>query len=252
MIRTFFTLAAVGFAALLAGSPVAAQASATDIIKKAVEATGGEATIKKFKAMTEKSKGSMDFNGADAKFTAEGSYQEPDKMKMSFSLDLLGQKINAVQLMNGDKFRMTANGMEVPLDDGAKAEMKEGILLHNVSKLYPLLDAAEFEVKLVDGLKKVNDKDAHVLEVKPKKGKAMKVYIDAKDFMLVRVDKKGMNAAQQEGDQEMFFSDFKKVEGIMIPMKTKILHDGKKFMEAESTEVKLLETLPKGEFDISD
>ena len=165
----------------------------------------------------------------------------------------MGQKIKIVQLVNGDKIRMTANGQEPPLDDNAKAELKESLVMHQVGTIYPLLDEKLFDVKMQDDKVKVGEAESYVFTVKGKTSKEMKLFIDAKTFLPSKMEKMGTNpATQKEGKQEIMPSAYKKVEGIMIPMKTSVLMDGKKFMDTETLEIKLFEKLPATEFDISD
>ena len=226
--------------------------SATGLLKKAIEATGGEAAIKKYQASKEHSKGTMDLNGLEIPFSGDSFFMSPDKMKNVLSLEVMGMKMKAVQVINGDKIRMMVNGMDIPVEEAAKTEMKEGLLLHKVAELVPLLDSKQFDVKLQDKMEKVGDADNHVLTVKCKGLRETKIFFDSKTFLISKLEKRGLNAAQQEGNQEMFLSDYKKVEGLMLPMKSKVLHDGKKFLESETTEVKLLDKIPDTEFDVSD
>ena len=43
--------------------------------------------------------------------------------------------------------------------------------------------------------------------------------------------------------QDVFYSDYKEVDGIKRAMKTKILRDGKKFLEMETSDFKPVEKL---------
>jgi zinc protease len=256
MIRRFF-LKAVCVAAALAVVPVgqaAAQdaADATPILKKALEAAGGAEAIKKFPAMKDVSKGSMEIQGAELTFTATSMMMTPDKLKFDMKMSVLGMTINAVQVMNGDKIRAVANGMDQPIDDAAKAELKSGLEMHRMSMIYPLLEGKDFKVKLLEGKKKVEGSDAFVVSVTGSDKKEVKIFFDEKTYLITKMEKRGLNGEQAEGNQEIFISDYKKVEGIMVPTKTKILHEGKRFMETTTTEVKLLEKIDAKEFDISD
>jgi hypothetical protein len=164
----------------------------------------------------------------------------------------MGQKIKMVQVVNGDKMRMVANGMEMPVDEANKGELKESLILHQIGQLTPLLEDKAFEVTLLPEKAKVADSEAFVVLIKAKGLKDTKIYIDTKTYLVTKMEKRGLNTEQKEGNQEYFLSDYKKVDGVMMPMKSKVLHDGAKFMESTTTELKLLDKVEKSEFDISD
>ena len=54
--------------------------------------------------------------------------------------------------------------------------------------------------------------------------------------------------AGQEVDNESFYRGYKDVQGVKQPMKLEVKQDGKKFIDAEVTEVKLGEKAEDGTF----
>jgi hypothetical protein len=189
--------------------------------------------------------------GVEMPFTTYELHLMPDKSKSLINLDANGQEIKIVQIVNGDKFHMTLAGQEMDLDDNAKLELTESQMLARVMNLYPLLEEKGFETKLSEEKTKIDGKETYVLTVKHEKLSESKLFFDAKSFLVVRVEREGANGSGQRGKQEWTISDYKKQDGLFVPMKTKVLHDGKAFLEAEVTEMKLVEKIDKSEFDVS-
>lgn len=244
--RFYLSLATVA----LLGLPAFAdeKMTAKEVITKGIEALGGEKAIKKYPASIIKSKGTIQIMGMEVSFTNFRQTLDPDKLKQIITVDVNGQQIAIQQIVNGDKASMTIAGNEMPLDDETKAQLVEAVVASRVTSLVPLLEEKGFEVKLLDEKGKVNDKEAYVLTVNHKNLHEMKLFFDAKTFLVTKAEKEGKNGAQESGKQEMFFSDYKKTDGVMVPMKLKILHEGKDFLEAETTEAKLVEKIDDAEF----
>jgi hypothetical protein len=228
--------------------------TAKEVVQKAVDAMGGADTIKKYTAARTAGKGKMSIMGLDIELETTALYQLPDKAKNVMKMEVLGQKVTVTQIVNGDKIKMTANDMEPPLNDDAKAELKESIVLQAVQNLAPLLEDKGFELSLIENPEKVKDKEVVGVLVKAKNIKDTKLFFDKKTNLLVKVERKGIDpmGGGKNVNQEMIFLDHKKFDGITRPVKMEVFMDGKKFMEAEVTEYKHLDKADKKEFDISD
>ena len=136
---------AVGiFAALLVVASTAAQDKPDDIIKKAIEAHGGEAALKKYPAGTSKITG----NVVEPKlpFTGSMAFSVPGKVRIEMIFEVAGQKATTIQVINGDKVSQTENGMASKLSDAVADELRESAKIQEMSLLYPLLDAKKYTV----------------------------------------------------------------------------------------------------------
>lgn len=235
---------------------VAGRATAQDdpkeVIKKAVAAHGGAEKLDKFKASRSTGKGTISIMGLELEFTAESSSQLPDKQKTVVKMDVMGQPISVVQLVNGEKMSLTLNGMSVPAPDAMKEELKEAVGLMRASTLTPLLNDAGYELKAIPGIK-VDGNETVGVEVSGHGLKEVKFYFDKKSNLLVKMERKGLDPTDMTGAgnevlHETFLSDYKDTQGVKRPTKT-ILHvDGKKYMETISTKIELLEKLDDSEF----
>jgi len=114
--------------------------------------------------------------------------------------------------------------------------LASGLMFNSIS-LYNILDQGEasgarFEAK---GMKKIGDRQAYVVEVKPAKGTAARLYFDQETFMWVRTEygkvtiQKPMgqftndvvNRGQDDITADFYFdtSDFRDVDGVKLPFK---------------------------------
>jgi hypothetical protein len=236
---------------LLVSSPARAE-TAREVIQKAVEAHGGLDNLKKLAATRSTFKGTMTVMDVPLSFEGETVTQMPSREKTVMKLDVLGKKVNVVQVVNGDKAQVSTEGMKAPLSDAQKEEMRESVVLGSVYHLAPLLDENAYELRLLDKADKVMGQEVVGVRVKPKKGREVRLYFDKDSHRLLKVARKGLDTASKVVDQETFFSDFKKADGALVPMKMETHMDGKKSHTLEFDSVKPLDKVDEKEFDISD
>lgn len=247
--RIFFPLT-LCVSALL--TPKAECQAPEEVVKKAIEATGGAKLLKKYPASKAASKGTVYIAGMSVPFTAEETHQLPDKVHNVITLELGGQKITIEQVGNGDKFKMNANGAASEISDPVKEEMKEANYVAELSQLVPLAEDKKLKLEKIEKPESYDGEEVNGILVKSKGHKDVKLFFSKKTNLLVSIERKGLDPEEKEVTELTKFSDFKKVDGIMHPTKTEILHDGEKFMTAEETEYKNLEKADASEFDISD
>ena len=240
--------------AALTVAPAWAQDTAEAVVKKAIDAHGGADALNKYKAGTAKMKGEMSVFGMDLTFTGEMTYALPDKYKMTIDADVAGQKLMIVQVANAKKYKQTINGMVIPLKDKERDELLQSAMMQEVSQLTPLLDAKKYTIKAEKDAE-VDGKAAAVVLVTAEGFKDTKVYFDKKSGLLVKTERKGLAPSMDEPkevSEETFLSDYKKVEGVLQPMKIVVHHDGKKFMTMTMTESKLMEKADEKIFAVDD
>jgi len=239
---------------VLSAAPVAGQdLDAKAIIKKAVEAHGGEAALKKYAATSSKGSGTIKFDDKDIPATFEIAYEQPGKLRMSIGADFGVQKIAMLQIMNGDKFKSTMNGAAAKISDVEKAELKQAVVMQDLSMLYPLLGEKYTLTKEKDD--KVEGKDAYVVGIVGKGFKAVKAYFDKATGLMVKHGRKGMANGPTgfvEVYEEATLSDIKKVDGVMVPYKMTVTHNAKPFMSVTMTEIRFLDKLDPKLFAVDD
>lgn len=232
---------------LIAAPAVADDAKA--VVNKAITAHGGAELLGKYKASTSKYKGQMALFGMDAEFTGSSAHEGADKFRMTMEMDLGGMKLTVVQLVNGEKVKMSVNGTDQPLPDKIKTELRHSAVQQQMLQLVPLLDANRFTLK-AEADAAVDGKPAAVVVVTGKEVKETRLYFDKASGLLVKIGCKGyapsMDDDPPEVLEETVLAGFEKSEGVLSPTKMTVTHDGKRFMEMTVTEGKNLEKLPPG------
>ena len=233
MLRTLAGLVvAVAFTAA-----VSAQDKPADVVQKAVQAHGGEAALKKHPAGTSKLAGKIITPGGDLPFTGELAYTLPNKVRTAMTVTAGGQKTELVQVVNGDKAKQTQNGKAEELSPTVRAELKESAVIHELSLLYPLLDANRFTLTAEKDAA-LDGRDCAVVLVQGKGLKDVRLYFDRKTGLLAGMRRQGLDTDQKPVDELTVFGDYKAVEGVQLPMLSKVSHAGRPFLEIKVTEFK--------------
>jgi outer membrane lipoprotein-sorting protein len=235
-------------------APVRADDKAQAVVNEAIKALGGKELIEKYQCSTSKAKGEMSAMGIDLEFTATLTYAPPEKYKMAMKANFAGQNVNVVQIMNGKKMKSTLNGNALPIDDNEADNIRENMAEHEIARLVPLLNGKVYTLKVGDAAK-VGDTDVDVVIVTGGglKDKDAKLFFDKKTHYMIKMQRKSKEPGTgQEVDEELFMSDYKKVEGVMTAHKYEVKHDGKKYMTMTLSDVTLTEKIDDKEFAIDD
>src|SRR5579872_6565980 len=249
MLRPLATLSTV---VLLAwGANVrAADDQPKDIIAKAIMAHGGEESLTKNKAGTSKGKGKITLPGVgEVEFTQDSAHMLPDKFKESIEMTVMGMNISVVTLVNGDKATLLLNGKEMDLPDAAKDALKNAGHMLKVGKLVPLLKEKEYELSII-GEEKVEGKPAIGIRISAKDKKDISAYFNKETNLLAKIEIRTNDPiSQKEINEERIVLEYmKNKDGVPVPKKVIVKHDGEKFLEIEMSEVELLEKLDESEF----
>jgi hypothetical protein len=254
MSRVLMALSCAGALALLAPGLRAAD-DPKAVVARAVKVHGGEDYLSKMKAGRSKNKGKINLPGiGEAEFTQETAYMLPDKFKESMELEVMGQKIAVKTLASGDAVSIEANGMQVPVNDAIKAAMNDARHMMKVARMVSLLKEPGFELSAF-GEEKVEGKPAVGVRVSAKGQKDITLFFDKETGLLAKVQYRSTDPmTQAERDEERIVVEYgpKNADGVVMPKKMLVKHDGKTFMEVEVVESKLLEKLDDAEFKKSD
>jgi hypothetical protein len=214
-------------------------ADAKAIVARSIEAIGGKEKLEKFKAQTFKENGTYYGMGNGLPYTGVYAVQFPDQFKMeisgAFTMCIDGDK-GWVQ-MAGDTRDMTAEELKNQQDQHYTGW---------VSTLTPLED--EKFTLATAGEVDVDGRPAAGVRVSSENHRDVTLYFDKETGRLVKMDTRAISPemGNKEVNHEHIFSDFQEVEGVLVPMKSLILRDGAKFIEATVTELK-----PEGKLDDS-
>jgi hypothetical protein len=216
------------------------------VIAKAIEARGGAAAIAKDKASTAKVKGKL-HQPFEGDMTATVQSQLPDKMRMDMKIKVMGMDVAFVQVVNGDKGWLVANGQTIDMPKSMLTEARDKFYADHVTDLRNVTDK---DIKLSSlGESKVGDKAVVGVRVSSAGHPDINLYFDKGTSLLLKTEVKGKDSMSgAEYTEETFFHDYKKVNGLMVAHKVDIKRDGKPFAETEATEITAEEKFPDKTF----
>lgn len=241
-------LAAMIVASLSGGAaPNTPEQEARAIIEKAVQALGGEKEAVKLQTMRMKAQGSLKINDAEATFSLEFIVHTPGRAKMDMDVTFGDAKINMIRVRNRDQGWETINGQMRAFKQRNADEILAWGQLFDVRGLLPLLKDKAYQLSPLGEIK-VNDRPAVGVKAAAKGQTDIDLYFDKSSMLLVKSARWSYTLTEAEVNLEVFYSDYKKVDGIPQPWKHKLLHDGKKFIEMEMTEIRLVDRIDDEEF----
>jgi hypothetical protein len=230
--------------ALSAGAAVGAEGPAElkAVIDKAIQVAGGEEKLTRLKAATWKGKGKFYGLGEGIDFGGEWSAQLPLQTRVVMEIDVAGQKITIVRVLNGDQGWSKMMDATEEMDKETLAQAREELYGNWVASLVPLKDAA-FRLSGLGDVK-VGDRPAIGIKVSHPKHRDVNLYFDKDKGLLAKVETrvKDMQSGQ-EVTQENFLGDYKDVQGVQRPHKITLKREGKDYVDMEINEIKLLEKL---------
>lgn len=202
---------------------------APKILEKMIEAQGGRKVLSSIKDTT--LSGSMEMIQMSISGSLTMYHKEPNKMRLD------GEVMGTVftQAYDGETAWMVnpQTGNTEELTDKLAEEVKREAL-GNDSLLHPEKFGITYASK---GKEKIEGKDYHLLEQTFSDGHTATLYIDPDTYLTFKTKAKAMNQMGIEVEAETFFSDYKKVDGVMLPHSLTILQDGEEFMKMTITEV---------------
>ena len=247
LIRSLCCLAVLALVSGLAR----AQDDANAVVAKAIKAHGGEAKLTKFKATKMKAKGTIDLMGNSVEYTMDAVSQHPDQMRNEIKIDIMGNAVTIVMVLNKKEgwrnINAAGNAQTMDLEGAELEDAKEDAYGDYLESLVPLLKDKEIKLEAL-GESKVEGKPAIGIKVSNKGHKDFKMFFDKESGLLVKSQRRGKDPAMNEVDVENFMSNYKEFDGVKIPLKLLVKHDGKKFLDGDISEVKLLENVDEKTF----
>jgi outer membrane lipoprotein-sorting protein len=203
--------------------------SAKDILDKMIEAQGGRANLAKIKDTT--ASGTMEMVSMGLSGSVTFYQKEPDKMRMD--MELLGMVIT--QAYDGEIAwgldPDTGSIQEMPAE---QAQDTKRLALGNDSILHPEKYGITYSFI---GKETIEGQDFYVLKQAFEDGFSATLYIDDKTYLVHKTISKAQNQMGMEVNQEVFSTDYRKVEGKMVAHEIRILQDGAEFLTMTFTEV---------------
>jgi hypothetical protein len=244
--RSSLALALVlGLLLLGSGGAGAADSDVSAILDKAIKAHGGAEKLGQERAVRVKSKGTVAI-GDGADFTAETTTQA-GKFRQVIQLSVAGQEVTMTVVFDGMKGWQNANGATKEIEGDLLDDIKEGAYANRLRRMAFLKDKSLQLSPL--GETKVNDRPAVGIKVVSKGHPDVKLFFDKESGLLVKTERQVLDGmTQQKVLEEWIVQAHQEADGMKLPKKVLINHDGKKFIEQEVTEITFPKQLAKDEF----
>jgi len=185
--------------------------SVDQILDKYIETLGGKAAIEKI--TSRQVSGTFEIPAMGASGTLKGFAKAPNKTIVIIDVPSFGV------IRQG--FDGTVAWGEDPMGGLREITGEELIATKRDADFHRDVHLkALFPTMTVKSREKVGDKEAYLIEATPTDGKAEKLYFDVKSGLLVRHDAE-RESPQGAGVVEIYFEDFKEVDGVKIPFTLK-------------------------------
>ncbi|HSE18408.1 MAG TPA: serine hydrolase [Pyrinomonadaceae bacterium] len=189
--------------------------SVDELLTKIIAGYGGEENLRKHKSSMMLVDVDMESQGVQAKGTI--SARAPNLTASDLVFTAVGKRLGSIV----SYFDGSAGG---ELMSFAPEEIYSGKRLEDIkagSDFYDVLNwKANYKTLTVKRMGKVGDEDVYILEKRSEKGTPVLDYISAKSFLLLRRDSVVVvETAGIELPQTQTFSDYRPVDGVMVPFK---------------------------------
>ena len=215
--------------------PLPAGLSAETVIKNYVTAIGGEAKLRNVNTLLVNAE--MTIPGAPFKPNASIKQMAPNKYKMEVVAEGMGTLMK--RNFDGENGYMEQQGRKIPMEDKELSSMK------STKGLFEELFMEPSTLEL-ESMTTIDGTDAYKIKV-TKDGESSYRYYDAKTGYLIRTEAT-VEAQGQSITSVTDFSNYKEVNGIMIPYTMK-LTTGPQAFTFETKEVKINEGVTAEDFN---
>lgn len=205
---TFTFIREAGFAATM---------TVDELMAKVIAASGGEANWRKHKTMETK----FEINFIHQGVTGEGTVlsKAPNMQSSQTTLMALGKKIG----WTFDYFDGTAGGQQMSFAPGDVLTGKQLANARVNSDFYGLLNwKTLFKTAEIKRMDKVKDEEVYVVALTPEGGTTATIYVSTKSFLVLRKDTiySPSDSSGIEIPITETYSDYRSVEGIMMPFQS--------------------------------
>lgn len=239
-------------------SPFAVAADPKAIIEKSIDAHGGKKVLEKYPAARSSFTGEITLNGETSAITGTNT-TDKGKIKVELEMTIQNMKVKVLQMSDGDKIKVNINvgGMKIdaPVTDAQKDELKMSAAYSDLTTLTPLLDEKRFDLKAEEDVE-IEKKKYEVVTVNFKDAnRSVKLFFDKETKLLGMFQREGLapgSTDDKKAKLTTILSEYKKQDGMMIPMKIVSKVEDNVYLTATITEHESLEKVDAKEFKIED
>ncbi len=184
-----------------------------ELMRKVVEATGGEAALRRHKTLRIVADVDLLHQGVSGEAVIYA--RAPNSFAQDVKLTAMGKQIGSFREFF-DGAEGGAEGSFIPFDPKTGKELDETRI--NADFYAPLNWKTLFKTAEIKKLSKVEGEDAYVVVLTPEKGSPVTQYISAKTFLTLRTDTIATSDTISMPVTETY-SDYRSVDGVMIAFK---------------------------------
>ena len=212
-----------------------ADLTAEKVVRSYVEAIGGKDNLEEINSLV--TMANVTIQGAPFKPTAVIKQMSPNKFSMEMMVEGMGTVMK--QNFDGETGYQEQQGRKIPMDEAtiSARKLEKG--------LFPELYMDKDNISL-ESISSVDGTDAYKVKV-TKGDKDTFKYYDAETNLLIRTEET-IEAGGQTMSNITDFSDYKEVNGVMMPHKWKIAN-GPQVIELDVTEIKVNEGVTEADFN---
>jgi len=213
-----------------------------DLMAKAIAAAGGEANLRKHRSMSQTT--ALDFENQG--LTGENVLyaQAPNLATSTTTLAGLSKKIGTLR----EYFDGTQGGSETSFSQPEKFKDKQLEDARAASDFYEQLNwKTLYKTVTIKEKSKAGDEEVYVVVKTPEKGNPVTDYISAKSFLLVKRDRT-VTAGQGTMVIGETYSDYRNVDGVMMPFGSVTQHPSMGRVVSKVKEVKFNVDIPATTF----
>ncbi|MBT5872964.1 MAG: insulinase family protein [Candidatus Latescibacteria bacterium] len=207
-----------------------ALARGRSLLNRAVAAAGGSEAFKKVQAIHESGRATMVTPQGDVGMDVTSIMAYPDRVRVTVVLP----QGEMVQIMNGsDAWLITPMGTQPapgPMNDTMINNIWQSIVY-----LYGHSEDTALGVQYV-GTEDVDGAAAEVLHISPPGARSFKLYLDASTMLPLKRSAQEMTP-NGPAEMDQYLSDFREINGLMLPFKRVIMSNGQKAGEATNNEI---------------
>jgi len=225
--------------AVCLGESQAQQPTALQVVRRAIDASGGERALNRLKSpMMWMDRGTFHGMGDGVPFVGQYAAKYPDwhrqEIEGAFAITVSGE----------DAWVTTADGNIQPLSGAQLEEQLQQVRAHWAQRLFPLVQDEAYELSLIEG-KEIDGRPTIGVKASHPGHRDIEFYFDRDSHLLLKTAT--MVVSPQSGPDpilsEVYFSDHKSFSGIRMPAKMKARHQGELFVEGETVDYKMGATL---------
>ncbi len=238
-------VAFVSFAAL--GRRELAADEADDILAKAVKAHWPKGVNEKMKAYFGKNKGTLYVQGLELPFTQQVWIQHPGKFKEVMELSVMNVAVKTQTVFDGKNGWIKVNDMDIPVKEEILEEFQEMAYMMSLGQLTGLKDKG-LKLSLL-GEVEVNGKPAVGVKLSKEGKKDIDLYFDKATGLTAKSQRRARDfMSGQELTEERIITAYHEVGDRKMPKKVEVQRDGKKLLEVEIVESRVVEQHDDSEF----